>query len=451
MNPEPDGPGAAHHEPFRFRTADSLRRKAQALGVKLPFSEDLTPLLAPAPIAERVAPNRIVVQPMEGVDGALNGAPTELTVRRYRRFAKGGSGVIWFEATSAVPDGRSNPHALMLNSETLPAFIALVQTTRRAARTRFPGRHEPFLIVQVTHAGRFSGPAANHVPRVADGVGPSVWTDAELDRLRDTFVDAIRLAAEAGFDAVDVKACHGYLVNELLAARGRGNSRYGGDFAGRTRFLLEVIAGAREEVPSMRLAVRLNAADFVPRGFGMAADGSSDVDVTEPVELVRRLRALGCCLLNVTAGVPRFAPHIGRPCDRPAGGGNQPCEHPLAGVTRLLEFARVLQEAASPMPVVGTGFSWLRQFWPHVAAGAIGAGFCGLAGVGRLAFAYPDAPADLMTHGALVRSKCCVTCSYCTELMRAAQPTGCVVRDREVYAPPRTTKQQTVDRHRPPS
>jgi 2,4-dienoyl-CoA reductase-like NADH-dependent reductase (Old Yellow Enzyme family) len=165
----------------------------------------------------------------------------------------------------------------------------------------------------------------------------------------------------------------------------------------------------------------------------MATDGSTAADPTEAHALVRRLVASGCCLLNVTAGIPARLPHLGRPFDRPAGGGLPPPEHPLVGVTRLIALAESVQRETPHVPVVGTGYSWLRQFWPHVAAAVVRQGRAGLVGLGRSAFAYPDAPLDLLRRGALDPRKCCVTCSHCTELMRTRDRTGCVVRDHELY------------------
>jgi 2,4-dienoyl-CoA reductase-like NADH-dependent reductase (Old Yellow Enzyme family) len=431
------------HERFRFRTAQGLLRKAEALGLDLPFDAGIAPLLQPARIASRDVPNRMAVQPMEGVDSEPGGAPGELTFRRYRRYAEGGSGLIWFEATSVSPGGRSHPHALMLGRETQPAFRALVHATRKAAEEAYGAAHRPFLVLQLTHAGRFSDPGGPDVTRAACAnphLDPphapiAVWQDAELDALRDVFIDRIRLATEAGFDAVDVKACHLYLVNELLGAHTRRDSRYGGAFENRCRFLMDVLAGARDAVPGAHIAVRLNGSDLVPHphGFGMATDGSDSIDLAEPRALVRDLVARGCCLINVTAGVPRRAPHIGRPFDRPASGGAVPPEHPLIGAARLIHLADAIQQACAPVPVVGTGYSWLRQFWPNVGAAVLRRGMARFIGLGRGAFAYPDAPRDLMTRGAVDRKKCCTTCSRCVEMMRRGSRTGCAVHDRTVY------------------
>ncbi len=431
------------HQPFRFRTAEGLLRKAEALGLDLPFDRDVDLLIQPGRIASRDVPNRMAVQPMEGVDANPDGSPGELTFRRYRRYAEGGSGLIWFEATSVVPGGRSNPHALMLTPDTRRAFGALVEATRRAAEAAFGPAHRPFLVLQLTHAGRFAAPDGSQAIRRAcsnprlDGrdIPMATWEDAELDALRDIFVDGVRLAIETGFDAVDIKACHGYLVNELLGARTRTGSRYGGTFENRRRFLLDVVAGAHDRVPSALVAVRLSGSDCMPHpyGFGMAADGSDTIDLAEPRALAGELAARGCCLINVTAGVPRYAPHIGRPCDRPAGGGAAPPEHPLAGVTRLIGLADAIQHASSPVPVVGSGYSWLRHYWPNVGAGVLRRRMASFIGLGRAAFAYPDAPRDLMARGALDPKKCCATCSRCVEMMHRHSTTGCALHDRNVY------------------
>lgn len=407
----------------------------------LPFDGQVDRLLQPGRIASRDVPNRIAVQPMEGVDGNHDGSPGDLTFRRYRRYAEGGSGLIWFEATSVVPDGRPNPHALMLTRDTLGSFRALVDVTRVAAKQAFGSAHCPFLVLQLTHAGRFS--AAPGLPRRAcanpylDGAEPALpmWQDAELDALQEVFVDRVRLAVEAGFDAVDIKACHGYLASELLGAHTRAGSRYGGAFENRRRFLMDIVTRARELVPGALIAVRLNGSDCMPypHGFGMAVDGSESLDLAEPCALVRELAAGGCCLVNVTAGVPRLASHVGRPFDRPAAGSSVPPEHPLVGEARLIALAAAIQEACAPVPVVGTGYSWLRQFWPNVGAGVLRQGMAAFIGLGRTAFAYPDAARDLMTRGALDPKKCCCTCSRCVERMRRQVCTGCAVHDRALY------------------
>lgn len=433
----------SRHQRFRFRTADVLLRKAESLGIDLPFERSLDPLFEPAMVGSRKVPNRIAIQPMEGCDAGPDGAPGDLTLRRYRRYAGGGSGLIWFEATSVASDGRSNPGQLLLTRATLPSFRALVDGTREAARAQLGSVHQPFLVLQLTHAGRFSRPDGTGARKVAcanpylDDPGRQArrWDDEELDRLREVFVEAIRLATAAGFDAVDIKACHGYLVHEFLGARTRAGSRYGGSLENRSRLLVDTVRQAREAVPETRIAVRLSATDGIPfpYGFGVNEDGSPGRNLDEPSALVRTLIASGCALVNITAGIPAHAPHIARPFDRPAGDDALPPEHPLSGVMRLIELAAAMQRECGPVPVVGTGYSWLRQFWPYVGAAVVRRGMARFIGLGRAAFAYPSAPLDLLTRGTLDSASCCVACSRCTELMRRGSATGCVVRDRPIY------------------
>jgi 2,4-dienoyl-CoA reductase-like NADH-dependent reductase (Old Yellow Enzyme family) len=381
---------------------------------------------------------------MEGADAGLDGAPGELTFRRYRRFAAGGAGLIWFEAAAVVEAGRSNAHQLLVRPANLAAFKNLVAETRAAAaRTKGPG---PILVLQLTHAGRFAkrdgipAPvAAQRNPqldplRKTDGEFPLI-TDADLDRLQAEFVEAAAIAVEAGFDGVDIKACHGYLVGELLAAGARPDSRYGGPLENRARFLLETADRIKKRLPASLLAVRLGVCDGLPspHGFGGSADNPERPDLAEAAFVVRGLQDRGLDLLNVTLGIPAYKAHFGRPFDRPAGGGPVPAEHPLAGIDRLIHAAAAVQGQFPKLPVVGTGYSWLRKYFPNVAAAAIAAGWISFAGVGRLAFAYPDFAADLRDKGSLGPHKACVACSHCSELLRAGRPVGCVVRDGGVY------------------
>jgi 2,4-dienoyl-CoA reductase-like NADH-dependent reductase (Old Yellow Enzyme family) len=131
--------------------------------------------------------------------------------------------------------------------------------------------------------------------------------------------------------------------------------------------------------------------------------------------------------------VPSLNPWTGRPFNRPVEGDRDAPEHPLAGVCRLIRLTAAFQQEVPGLPVVGTGYSWLRQFYPHVAAAVVAAGQASIVGVGRGAFAYPDAPRDLMERGELDPARVCVACSGCSELIRLGSPGGCIVRDRDIY------------------
>ncbi|MBQ6706430.1 MAG: flavin oxidoreductase/NADH oxidase, partial [Clostridia bacterium] len=88
----------------------------------LPFSDKVEVLKEPLTVAGKEVKNRLVCQAMEGCDGTPDGRPGELTRRRYRRFAEGGAGLSWFEATAVLPEGRANPRQLYITEQNLDAF-----------------------------------------------------------------------------------------------------------------------------------------------------------------------------------------------------------------------------------------------------------------------------------------------------------------------------------------
>jgi 2,4-dienoyl-CoA reductase-like NADH-dependent reductase (Old Yellow Enzyme family) len=432
------------HSAFHFKTSGELREEAERLGIILPWRENIAPLLEKPRLGEAVLPNRMAILPMEGADAYPNGTPSEKTVRRYLRYASGGSGLIWFEAAAVLPEARSNSRQLMLTGENWPSFRSLLERMRGEARSRFGDAHRIYCVLQLTHAGRYSLPRPHYAPPAA-GFNPflderagevRVVEDSELDELREAYLAAARLARHAGFDAVDLKCCHGYLLNDLLGAYSRSGSRYGKTFENRTRILTETMHAVHADLPRLGLASRLSAYDGFPfpYGFGFAKNSPLDVDLTEVSALIRRLLLLGGSLFGLTVGNPRKNPHMTRPFDRPVPGSAPPDEHPLEGVRRLLSVTGGAQKQFPNVPLLGSGYSWLREYFPHVAAAEVAAGNVSLVGMGRGALAYPEAPRDLMEKGRLEPGRVCVTCSRCSELLRAGRPVGCVIRDAEVYA-----------------
>ncbi|NLS91749.1 MAG: FAD-dependent oxidoreductase [Planctomycetaceae bacterium] len=434
----------AEHTPFHLKNLELLREELDLLGLSLPVDEDLTPLAESVSIGDRRLANRFIVQPMEGFDSLDNGGPGDLSIRRYTRYAAGRSTLLWFEATAVLHEARSNPKQLWLHAGSVDNFRRLVDAARVEARRKFG--HEITMVVQLTHSGRYSKPGGSPRPLIAHHSAvldprhnlPADYplvTDECLDRLQDTYVEAARLAGKAGFDGVDVKSCHRYLVSELLASHTR-EGKYGGSLENRTRFLREVMGRIRHEVPEVFVTTRMNVYDAIshPFGFGVSKDDYRQPDLTEPIELIRRLRQYDLPLINVSIGNPYYNPHYGRPFDRSVAGVGAPPEHPLEGVARFVHITRQIQESVPDLPVVGGGYGWLRHLMPYVAAGVVRRGWATLIGQGRGAFAYPDSVNDILTAGAMDPQKTCVTCSGCTQIMRDGAMTGCVVRDQAIYS-----------------
>jgi 2,4-dienoyl-CoA reductase (NADPH2) len=439
----------ANRSTFRLpKDLAGLARLAQDLGVSLPIDEDLSVLARPITVAGLALPNALAVHPMEGCDGDALGRPGPLTVRRYERFAAGGAGLLWVEAMAVAPEGRANPRQLWIHEATRPDFARLVTRIHEVARQTFGPGFRPVLVAQLTHSGRYSRPEREPRPLIPQhhpfydkpmnlpGDYPLV-TDEYLDTLPDAFARAARLAFDAGFDAVDLKISHGYLLAELLGCHTRPG-RYGGSFENRTSLIVAILDCIRAEVGAGRpLASRLGLYDAIPYPFGWGVDRTDPAraDLDEPLRLVDLMAARGVSLIDITVGNPYYHPHYNRPYDKPIKGGYDAPEPPLAGVGRLIDLAGRLQQARPDVAIVGTGYSWLRQFFPQVAAGAINAGLARLVGAGRLAIAYPDFARDILERGRLDPRKVCLTCSLCTQIMRDGHPAGCVARDTEIYGP----------------
>ncbi len=438
----------SQHQHFTFRTWRQIEDKLAELGLALPYAGDVSALAQPQQAGPLSLPNAIAIHPVEGCDGSADGRPEALTLRRYERFARGGAGLIWLEATAVVHEGRANPRQLWLHERTAGDFARMCELIVESAADEFGAAHRPIMVAQLTHSGRYSRPEGVAAPIIAYRhpiLDPRhnlpedypVISDEELDRLQDAYVEAARIARRAGFDAVDVKACHGYLLYELLNAFTREDGRYGGSYENRTRMLREVVARIRDEVPGIAIVSRLSVYDAMPHpyGFGMAPDGSMEPDLTEPVRLIAELRELGVCLINVAYGSPYYNPHVERPYDTHEIGGYVPDEHPLADIATMVEIHRDLAAQAPQMPLLATGFTWLREFSPNVAAALVEAGEAVGAGWGRMALAHPDFAREIIEQGALTPTKLCICCSSCTQIMRDGGRAGCVVRDHEVYEP----------------
>lgn len=454
---------------FRYRSLDELADEIEALGLSedIKLSCNFEVLRSPVDVSGDRLKNALVIHPMEGCDGTLDGKPDVLTYRRYERFGYSGAALIWFEATAVVPEGRANTRQLLMCEENARHVEAMLIATRRAHKVIYGSEDGLLCGIQLTHSGRYSvikPIIAFHHP-VLDlkrNISPDypVCSDDYLEWLEDKFVEAIKLAAKIGFDFVDIKQCHGYLLNELLAAKSRPG-KYGGSFENRTRFIRNVIGKAKHELgDAILIATRFNAYDSVPYerdsktgvgkpspfplpyiyGFGCAEDDPLSIDYDEPIKLAKLLQSLGVCILNVSMGNPYANPHIGRPFERPPIDGYETPEHPLVGVARLLKGARVIQSAVGNLPVVATGLSWLRQYWANVAAGIIEHGYCKLVGLGRMAIAHPEFAREVLQHNMVDETKVCIADSQCTALMRfkhhpsGQYPVGCPTRDK-VYKP----------------
>ena len=450
-----------------FRTADAFAAHLERSAIALPFdpsldSPETTPLGRPLQVLGRTVPNRFAILPMEGWDGTDAGAPSDLTRRRWQRFGQSGAALIWGgEAVAVRQDGRANPQQLMLGPSTTSAIAELPALLRRAHAERFGPQSADALTIglQLTHSGRFARHRPDHTPdplvayahplldaRFAHGV--TVLSDDDLDRLCDDFIRAARIAHDIGFHFVDLKHCHGYLGHELLSARSRPG-RYGGSLDNRLRFLRTIVDGIRDAAPGLGIGVRLSIFDTPPFRRGTDGTGVCEIDDASPYpfvfgrlddtdldrtlvdsgEMLDELRRMDIRLISATAGSPYYCPHVQRPALFPPSDGYDPPEDPLRGVARQLEAAARLKQRFPDMTFVGTGYSYLQEWLPHVGQRAVRDGRIDVVGLGRMVLSYPDLPADVLAGQPLKRGSICRTFSDCTTGPRNRLVSGCYPLD----------------------
>jgi 2,4-dienoyl-CoA reductase-like NADH-dependent reductase (Old Yellow Enzyme family) len=428
------------HRKFNYRNLNELRDDISLAGVNLHVPDNLDILKTPLTVYDKVLSNRLGIHPMEGCDGTVGGAPGKLTLRRYERFSEGGAALLWVEACAITNEGRANPRQIFINTGILSKFRNMFDMMIEKAEISSNENIKPYTVLQLTHSGRYSKPNIDASAIIAVKENPYLdkftnpkriyITDEQLHELENKYVEAAKLARDTGFDAVDVKACHRYLINELLSAHTR-EGEYGGSFENRTRFMLNIIDKIKAEV-DINITLRMNAYDAIPYPYGWGTDENGAPSLEEPKRLMKLLKERGIRLINLSTGNPYYNPHIGRPADI---GPYTAAEHPIESASRMFNIIKELKSAAPEIVVMGTGFSWFREFGANIAAGCIENGWMDIAGFGRQAFAYPDFAKDITDKGGMIRRKCCIACTKCTELMRYGGQTGCVIKDSKVYLP----------------
>jgi 2,4-dienoyl-CoA reductase-like NADH-dependent reductase (Old Yellow Enzyme family) len=239
-------------------------------------------LFRPVTFRSVTARNRIMVSPMCQYS-ATDGVPDDWHFQHLASRAVGGAGFVFTEVAHAEPRGRITPWCLGIWNDAQRDALARI-TGFLKAQGAVPG-------IQIGHAGR-KGSAARPWEGGKgltaeqggwDVIAPSALpfsetspTPVEMDEstiagTTALFAASARLAAQAGFDVIEIHAAHGYLISEFLSPIcNRRTDRYGGSFENRIRFLLEVIEAARSEWPAGKpLFVRISCTDYMEGGWGL--------------------------------------------------------------------------------------------------------------------------------------------------------------------------------------
>jgi NADPH2 dehydrogenase len=475
-----------------LKTVAEFRQHLALLQIDLPCDDQIQTSLSSslaAPIqavsinGKRIG-NRIAIQPMEGWDGTTAGGATEETIRRWRRFGESGAKLIYGgEAMAVRPDGRANPNQLIICEATKRDLSQLRETLIAEHKKRFGSADDLVIGFQLTHSGRFCRPNDKKrlEPRVAYrhpildkkfGVtdDSQIFSDSEIEVLIQDYVRAAKIASDVGADFVDIKHCHGYLLHEFLSAFTRAG-KYGGSFENRTRILREIVEGIRASGNTIDLGVRLSAFDFVPFrpdpqrtlpgkpgpgipevfttpyhfAFGANPNNPLELKLDETFPFMDLCAKLGIKLLSVSAGSPYYNPHIQRPAAYPPSDGYQLAHDPLIDVARQMNVVRQLKaRAPAGLVLIGSGYSYLQEFLPHVAQAMVREGWTDMVGIGRMVLSYPGIFADALENGSLTPKNICRTFSDCTTAPRNGLISGCYPLDKHYSGKPEAQKLKEI-------
>lgn len=272
----------------------------------------MSALFSPFSLKDVTLRNRIAIPPMCQYS-AVDGLTTDWHEAHYTGMARGGAGLVIVEATAVSPEGRISPSCTGLWTDAQAEGMAHIARGIKAAGA-VPG-------IQIAHAGRKASAnrpwdGDDHIPAddprgwdtlapsaIAFGANlpkvPKAMTLDDIARVKADFVAAARRALAAGFEWLELHFAHGYLAQSFFSPH--SNTRddaYGGDFAGRSRFLLETLAAVREVWPeNLPLTARFGVIEY---------DGRDEETLTESIDLTRLFRENGLDLLNVSVnfGIP---------------------------------------------------------------------------------------------------------------------------------------------------
>lgn len=267
-------------------------------------------LFSPITIRGITARNRVVISPMCNYS-AIDGLASDWHLVTLGRYAQGGAGIVFVEATAVQETGRITHGDLGLwkdeqieglkrvadfvRSQGAVPAIQIGHAGRKASMAR-PWYGNGPLTQADTDRGDLAWPtqAPSQLPVAEGWTLPQEMSLAQIQQLKEDFVDTTQRAAQAGYDILEMHAAHGYLLHSFLSPLSNKRSdQYGGDRVGRSRLILEIAKDLRatwaEDKP---LFVRLSTVDDLDGGW----------EIEDSVWLASQLKALGVDCIDCSSG-----------------------------------------------------------------------------------------------------------------------------------------------------
>lgn len=346
-------------------------------------NERMPALFTPFTLKDVTLRNRIAVPPMCQYM-AQDGLTNDWHLAHYTSIARGGPGLVVVEATAVSPEGRITPFCTGLwNDEQVEGMARIAAAIKAAGAV--PG-------IQIGHAGRKASAnrpwdGDDHIaegdPRGWETISPSAtafganlprvpreMTLDDIARVRTDFAAATRRAREAGFEWLELHFAHGYLGQSFFSVHANQRTdQYGGDAAGRSRFLFETLEAARAEWPErFPLTARFGVIEY---------DGRDEETLAEAIETTRGFRERGLDLLSVSMGfstpaakIPWGPAFLGPVAERVRREAGLPVASAWGFHTPALAEAAV---AGQQLDLAMIGRAFLADpHWPYHAAQTLG-------------------------------------------------------------------------------
>jgi 2,4-dienoyl-CoA reductase-like NADH-dependent reductase (Old Yellow Enzyme family)/thioredoxin reductase len=343
-------------------------------------------LLSPGKIGVMNLKNRIVMPPMERSFATPEGYITRQMIDHYAARAKGGVGLVIVEATYIHPTGKgAHQEPGIHDDRCIPGLYNLAEAIKAWGSKA---------AIQLHHPGSLANPAITGMQLVSSsaipipgGAMPRELSLAECAELVEAFAQAARRAKIAGFDAIEIQAGHGKLINQFLSARSNHRTdKYGGDLSGRMTFLLEIIRRVREVVGNrFSITLRINGAENTKGG----------ITIEDSKEIASKIQHEGVDAIHVSLSTPedRFDPQA----TRTNGTMFSPRGH-------LVHLAEQIKSTVS-IPVITVG-----SISPEMGEDILRQGKADFIAIGRALLADPDLP-NKLAAGKAGDIRPCIRCN----------------------------------------
>ncbi|MBQ3274772.1 MAG: 2,4-dienoyl-CoA reductase [Christensenellaceae bacterium] len=397
------------------------------------MSNKNTPLAQPFKVGPRMAKNRFVIQPMECDDALPNGLFSEKSYARYAKSMRGGAGIVVMESVTMQREHRARIDQILIDirdEENKQGWIDFCKAMKEIDP-------ETLLIVQLNHSGEVSASSFSEKVCVKPlyGFEGRLMTEEYVEETLELYAQTTKFLYDAGFDGVDIKACHGYFISQLVRPYNDRDWAWGGSWENRSKFPFKLMERIRELVPDENFLIGAKVSMFEgqPGGQGHAGPDSPLVDLDESYKLIKGLEERGCSFFIESLGSPSITWEL-----------MSPNKNNAFDVYMHMTMADKMKKALKPETCVILGgisilergkTNGLRGVCPewnsmfHWGNYLIEHGNVDMISLGRQSIADSELPIKYIEDRE-DEINWCVCCDGCGELMVRQVEVGCIVHDK---------------------